>query len=249
MNAHLDSNHPSPRATLGALAIAAVVASVGCMQGGASNGDEGRGSAASAARQDGGAGSAANHLYAPHPPTSSAKEILTASAGSVVQARLDTTLDSSTASVGDTVQATVTSDVRDAGGQVVLPSGTRLTGRISDVVSAKRVQKMSSVAFRFDRAILPDGTEVTMSASEVFDGTGWTKKQGTIIGGSAAGGAVLGQVIGHDTSSTVGGAIVGGAIAAGVIMSKKGEDIVLSSGSTMSLTLDGDVQVERPTTS
>lgn len=176
------------------------------------------------------------------PPATATRTI---PAGTVVAARLDTTLDSGSAAIGDTVRATVTADVRDTTGEVGLPSGTVLTGRVTDVQPARKVHKMSSLAFHFDTAVLPDGATAGISASEGADGKGWTKKQGAIIGGSAAGGAVLGQVIGHDTQSTVTGAIVGGAIATGVIMSHKGEDIVISSGSNMELTLDSDVVVKR----
>jgi hypothetical protein len=167
-------------------------------------------------------------------------------AGTGVTARLDTTLDSSVASVGDEVKATTTSDVRDSNGLVALPAGTVLTGQVTAVESARKVHKMASLSFRFDRATLSDGRTADISASEGVDGKGWTKKQGGIIGGSAAGGAVLGQVLGHDTKSTIEGAIVGGAIAAGVVMSHKGEDVVISSGSSMDLTLDGAVEVNAP---
>ena len=173
----------------------------------------------------------------------------TVAAGTSFAASLDTTLDSSTNAEGDAVQATLTSDLLDDSGSIALPAGTRLLGRITEVVSARKVKKRSSLAFRFDHARLPDGTATDMSATEGFDGKGWTRKQGAIIGGSAAGGAILGQVLGHDTKSTVGGAVVGGAIAAGIIMSHVGEDIVLSSGSMMELILDTDISVERPATS
>lgn len=167
-------------------------------------------------------------------------------AGSVLSARLDTTLDSGSNAEGDTVQATLTSDARDSSGNIALPVGTKLLGRATEVVSARKVKKMSSLAFRFDRAVLPDGTTTDISTGESHDGRGWTKKQGAIIGGSAAGGALVGQVVGHDTKSTVVGAVVGGAIAAGVVMSHVGEDIVLSAGTPVELTLDSDVTVKRP---
>lgn len=182
-------------------------------------------------------------------PTATASPRLTIASGTGVTARLDTTLDSSAANVGDDVRAIVVADVFDVNGKVALPAGTVLSGKVTDVQPARKVHKMASLAFRFDRATLQDGSVADISASEGISGKGWTKKQGAIIGGSAAGGALVGQLLGHDTKATIGGAVVGGAIATGIIMSNKGDDVVLSSGSMMDLTLDGDVSITRPVSS
>ena len=84
-----------------------------------------------------------------------------------------------------------------------------------------------------------------MSIGERTEGKGWTKKQGATIGGAAAGGALLGQILGHDTKSTAAGAIVGGAIASGVVMSKKGEDVAIPASQDITLPLEQTVRVER----
>ena len=64
------------------------------------------------------------------------------------------------------------------------------------------------------------------------------------MGGSAAGGALLGQILGHDTKSTAAGAAIGGAIAAGVLASKKGEDVEVPAGTLLEIPLDTDASVQ-----
>ena len=173
------------------------------------------------------------------------RQPLRAAAGTSISAALTSSVSSETAVVGQAVQATLSRDITDVSGRVALPAGTRLSGRVSEVQSARKVKKKSILALHFDSATLPDGTNVAVSTGFRAEGTGYTKKDGAIIGGSAAGGAILGQVLGGDSDSTAVGAVIGGAIGTGVAMGKKGEDITLPAGTTLDLTLDTDVVVGR----
>jgi hypothetical protein len=181
---------------------------------------------------------------APEPEPEPVTVRYTANAGTGATLRLDHEVSSATAQVGDAVTGTLASDLTDSSGHVVLPAGTKLSGTVTEATSAKKVQKKSSVAFALTEAELPDGERVSISIGKHAEGKGWTKKQGAIIGGSAAGGAILGQILGHDTKSTAAGAVVGGAIASGVVMSKKGEDVTIPAGEEMTLPLDVGVTVE-----
>lgn len=173
------------------------------------------------------------------------KVAYTAAPGATMEVRLDTALDSATAEVGQAVSATLDADLTDGAGHVVLPRGTKLSGTVTEAVSAQKVKKKSSLAYQLTKATLPDGSTVTISAGQRLEGKGYTKKDGAIIGGSAAGGAVLGQVLGGDSKSTAAGAIIGGAIGSGVAMSKKGEDVQVDAGTMVSLPLETPVTVER----
>lgn len=178
------------------------------------------------------------------PAPAPVKVSYTAAAGSTAEVKLDATLDSATAQVGQAVTATLESDMTDGAGHVVLPRGTKLVGTVTEAVSARKVKKKSSLAVQFTEAQRPDGTKVAVSAGQRLEGRGYTKKDGAIIGGSAAGGAVLGQVLGGDTQSTAAGAILGGAIGTGVALSKKGEDVQVDAGTLISLTMERPVTVE-----
>jgi hypothetical protein len=178
-------------------------------------------------------------------PAPEPKRAYTAPAGTSATVHLDTALDSATAQVGQEVSATLAADLTDSAGDVVLPAGTHLTGSVTEAVPAKKVDKKSALAFQLNTAHLHDGTRVPISMGTRLEGKGWTKKDGAIIGGSAAGGALLGQILGGDTKSTAAGAVLGGAIGSGVSMSKKGEDVSLPASTEMSLHLEGPVTVER----
>ena len=182
---------------------------------------------------------------APPPEPEPVKVSYVAPAGTQATFHLDSELSSDTAQVGEAVHATLAADVADAAGHVVLPAGTKLSGTVTQAVAAKKTKKKSFLAYSLTSAELPDGTIVPISLGEQLEGKGWTKKDGAIIGGSAAGGALLGQILGHDTKSTAAGAVIGGAIGSGVAMSKKGEDVVLPAGENHSLPLGTTVTVER----
>jgi hypothetical protein len=87
---------------------------------------------------------------------------------------------------------------------------------------------------------------VRIAAGRRLEGPGWDKRDGQIIGGAAAGGAVLGQVLGGDSEATAAGAVIGGAIASGVLMSKKGEPTVVEAGTAIELILQDEIVVDRP---
>lgn len=179
----------------------------------------------------------------PAPPV-----VLTVAAGSALEARLDRQLDAGTAQVGEGVTATLEADLEDAEGRVVLPAGTSLAGRVVEAVSARRVRRKSVLAFRLESATLADGSVVPVSAGLRIEGEGWTRRDGAVIGGSAAGGAILGQVLGGDSEATTAGAVLGGAIATGVIMRRRGEDVTIPAGTFLSLDLELPVRIERPAT-
>ena len=182
----------------------------------------------------------------PEPEPEPRFESRRAAAGSGFEILTSAEMSSQTASVGDPVEASLDRDLLDADGRVVLPAGTVLTGRVTDVQAAKKVKKKSRLAFHLDTATLPDGRTVEIAAGRVLEGEGWKKKDGAIIGGSAAGGAVLGQVLGGDSEATAAGAVIGGAIASGVLMSKKGEPTIVPAGSVILLELEREIVVEQP---
>ncbi len=169
-----------------------------------------------------------------------------ASAGSAIEVLTLGRMDSQSSLVGDPVRAELDRDLLDSEGRLVLPAGTVLTGRITEVQAAKKVKKKSKLAFRLDTATLADGSTVAIAAGRRLEGPGWDKRDGKIIGGSAAGGAVLGQVLGGDTEATAAGAVIGGAIASGILARKKGEPTVVEDGTAIELILDDPVTVEQP---
>ena len=178
----------------------------------------------------------------PDPDPGPVPEPRVAAAGTPMLLALDAEIHSGRAQVGAPLSARLTADLRDPSGRVVLPAGTRITGRITEARAAKKLKRKSILAFRFETAELPGGETVPLSAGRRLEGRGYTKKDGAVMGGSAAGGAVLGQVLGGDSEATATGAILGGAIGSAVVLSKRGEDVVLPAGTELELLLDTDLK-------
>jgi hypothetical protein len=163
------------------------------------------------------------------------------SAGTELVLTLDDEISTRTAHAGKRFGTHLSEPVVSAG-VVVIPAGTRVLGQVSESQDAGRFGR-SKLTLAFDRAVLPDGTELPLLASLRRLGQGSGKKQGGIIAGSAAGGALLGQILGGSSEATALGAIIGGSIAAGSIAAKPGEPVTLPAGTILAVALDASADV------
>jgi len=158
---------------------------------------------------------------------------------------LSSSLNSGTASVGDRFEAEVNQTV-SVDGKAAIPMGSRIRGFVEDVHKAKRGAGHGSLALSFDALVLPDGEEVEIQAGLSQETDGKKKRNAAIIGGSAAGGAILGRVVGDDTKDAAIGAVVGGAIATGVVLAKEGSQVELPAGTLLELVLETSTAVPVP---
>jgi hypothetical protein len=151
-------------------------------------------------------------------------------------------LTSETAQPGDRVSVELKNPIV-VGDRVVFPAGSRVEGKVTDVKSAKKGFKDTggALAVGFGTLVAPDGRRATIVAgfTKVAEGSG--KKKGAIIGGSAAGAAVLGRLLGKDTA---GSALVGGAIGTAVAAGTKGKEATIAAGDQMSVTLEQAARTE-----
>jgi hypothetical protein len=79
-----------------------------------------------------------------------------APAGTTFDAQLDQTLDTRLSSPGDRVTATLTQPIRTSTGEVIVPAGTQLHGRIAAITQLNGPQ----LVLDFDSLALADGKEV-----------------------------------------------------------------------------------------
>ena len=158
-------------------------------------------------------------------------------AGTSLSLTLSQPLSSENAMPGDAVTATLKNPIV-VGDRVAFPAGSRVEGRVTDVKSAKKGFKDTggALAVSLTRIVAPDGRSAAISAAftKVAEGSG--KKKGAIIGGSAAGAAVLGKMLGKNAG---GAAILGGAIGAAVAGATKGKEATLSPDEEITVALEG----------
>jgi hypothetical protein len=175
---------------------------------------------------------------------------LSAPSGSTAAVTLNETLSTETNRVGDTFTATLAEAIRDGMGNVVVPAGATVRGRVTQVETSGRVGETALLKLAFEQVSF-GGSSYPLNASVIEAHPQRSTRQSTAeqaakVGAGAAAGAVLGRVIGRNTRSTVAGAAVGAAAGTAIAMGTADVDAVLPTGSRMVIRLDGPVEVRRP---
>ncbi len=135
--------------------------------------------------------------------------------GTLLRARLNTEISTSTTEVGTLFRATLTHPVEHRG-HVILPVGTVLSGRVSDLHEGRRISGAALIHLQPEMITLPDGTTHLLSAQvvDVAHSRGThINDEGTIVGNDHSKGtlAALGLTTG---SAAVAGAVLGGGVGA-----------------------------------
>jgi hypothetical protein len=178
--------------------------------------------------------------------------------GTVMRVRMNGTISSKTAKVGDTFTTTVTEPVYSSNGVVVIPTGSTLTGRVDSVKAAAKGGKPGEIDASFIQLKLPNGRKRTINGSltELTSGKTTSDNEGTasgkkmehrkiiFIGGGAAGGALLGAIAGGGKATAI-GAIVGAG--AGLLGERllKGPDAEVKSGTEFGVYLNQAITLPR----
>ena len=158
---------------------------------------------------------------------------------------LNEDLSSETSLVGDFVSATLAQDVI-IDDRVALAAGSEIQGVITQVVPTRKFGGQAQLQLSFDRLITTAGDDLPIAAVLEFGGQRQKKKDAATIGGSAAGGAVLGRILsdGNRDEGTAVGAVVGAAIGAIVAANNKVDPVELPAGTPLVLTLDAPLTIE-----
>ncbi len=191
-------------------------------------------------------------------PMSVAARLYTVQRGQSFRVRMNETISSKTARIGDRFTTTVTEPVYSDTGVIVIPVGSIVTGRVDSVKPAKKGGDPGSIDASFVEVRLPNGTRraingsltdlSTKQAKSDSEGTasGDDRKNDKLIfgGGGAAGGAILGGAIGGGKGALIGGILgaVGGL--AGERLTK-GEDAEVRSGTEFGVYLNQSISMPK----
>lgn len=181
----------------------------------------------------------------PAPPPRPAMRTL--SAGARFDVAATDTISSRTAKIGDAFTARVVEDVKNAAGQVVIPAGSVLNGKITDVKPAPNPSTPGTLTLSVV-SVTVGGKSYPVEASvdsleTVHKGRGVTSGDAAKVGAGAAAGAILGRVIGGNKKGTIVGGVVGGIAGAGVASATKDSDIVLPAGAHIIVRLTKELSV------
>ena len=168
---------------------------------------------------------------------------VTLPAGTSLPIDLRTTVASDTSHVEDRVTAALRQPVAVRGVEV-LPTGTRLLGHVTAADRSARVKGRARVGFRFTSLDLPgDGGKTPIRTSSVVRLAPATKKEDAMkIGGGAAGGAVIGAILGGGGGAAKGAAI-GGAGGTGVVLATRGNEVRVPAGTNLIVRLESPITV------
>jgi len=168
--------------------------------------------------------------------------------GTTLDVEIAKTLSSATSKVGDTFRARVAEDVVEDG-EVAIPAGSEVVGEVTQAAPiAKKIGGQASLGLRFTDLILPSGETVPVSASLQRAGKNESGRDAATIGGAAAGGAILGNILnrGDRGRGSVIGALIGAVAGTAIAARTKGEEVEIAQGSVVRLQLDRAVRVHRP---
>jgi hypothetical protein len=182
----------------------------------------------------------------PHPDkTAIQSKTLEIPAGTEISVRNDETIDSSNASEGQTYAAQVTNDVRDANGDVVIPSGANAQLAIKSITNGGKIKGSSDLAMDL-KSISVGGQQYTVHANdfrkEGADGVGVNKRTGEYVGGGAGLGAIIGAIAGGGKGAAIGAASGAGAGAVTEILTK-GKSIKIPAETLMTFKLESPIRI------
>jgi hypothetical protein len=171
---------------------------------------------------------------------------VTLPAGTVLPIELQSTVASDTSNVEDPVSARLRRAVV-VDGVEALPAGSVLNGTVTAAKRSARVKGRAHVAFRFD-SIVPAGRDerIDISSSSVSRLAPATKKKdAATIAVPAAGGAVIGGIVGGGSGAAK-GAVIGGGAGTGVVLATRGKEVRFAPGADFTVTLQAPVTVRVP---
>jgi hypothetical protein len=150
---------------------------------------------------------------------------------------LDSSVGSDTSSVEDAVSAHLTHAIT-IGTDAVLPAGSRVSGVVTDATRSGKVKGLAHLAVRFNTITPAHADEKYRMTTATIQRTAQStkKKDAVKIGAPAAGGAIIGGIVGGGKGALIGTAVGAGAGTA-VVMSTRGEEVHLPKGSALTLKL------------
>jgi hypothetical protein len=170
-------------------------------------------------------------------------------AGTAWMVRLDTTLATFSNRVGDPFQAKITQAVV-VNGSTLIPVGATVEGRVTKVTEPRRISGKPCIGLLPEAVVMPTGeryfldatlTDTNIPGTDVtsegqFKGTGHDRRDQLEAGGGAAGGMLIGGLIGGGPGVLIGGAV--GATSTTVHWLSKHRSATMPAGTQLTLELN-----------
>ena len=175
------------------------------------------------------------------PPAPPAPVVKSVPAGSSVGLTAVTGFSTKTNKVGETVTASVESDVKDDNGAVVIPAGATVTLAITELTVSENKDDLGKVAVKAVSVSFGGQTYDLDGASTQVEhqlkGRGVKAGDAAKVGVGAAAGAVLGRVLGGKTKGAVVGGVIGAAAGTAVAVNSADRDVIVPVGAKIVISL------------
>jgi hypothetical protein len=186
--------------------------------------------------------SARNYELSPAPAEPQFTEVVIP-ASAVIGLQVETPLTTERNRVEDRVDARVTRDVL-VDGRVAIPAGSRVIGTVTLAERGGKMKERARLGVRFHTVVLAGGLHVPLRTETILrEGESPSGESARKIGGAAAGGAILGAILGGGKGAVVGGATGAGAGTA-VVMAGDRNHATLPAGTTVTARLASPVVLE-----
>ncbi|MBC7900018.1 MAG: TrbI/VirB10 family protein [Saprospiraceae bacterium] len=184
--------------------------------------------------------------------------LYTVSSGKRFYAKMNDTISSKTARVGDRFTARITEPVYANNGSLVIPQGSEVVGRVNSVKAAAKGGKPGTIDVSFVQVVLPNGKKraINGSLTDLDSKSAKSDSEGTasgdkmknrkliFIGGGGAGGAILGAAIGGGKGALIGGLLGAGGGFLGERYTK-GENAEVKSGTEFGIYLNQAISMPK----
>jgi hypothetical protein len=144
--------------------------------------------------------------------------------------------------VGDEVTTTVSSDVKDASGRVVIPKGSKVTLQVTAIKESENKKDSTGTLTVKPTSVSINGKSQPLNASishvySKLEGRGTSAGDIAKPAAGAAAGAIVGKVIGGGGTGAIIGGVIGGAVGAQRMAETKDRDVVVPAGTQVTMTL------------
>ena len=150
-------------------------------------------------------------------------------AGTALTLVLETPLSTASSREGESVTARIERAVSEDG-RVVLPGGSVLRGRVSEVDGSGRVKGRAHLAVKWVTITVRGVTRSIRTSDVAMTADSNLGRDAKVIGGSTAAGAIIGGIVNGGRGAKK-GAIIGAGAGTGAVLINKGSEVEMASGS------------------
>jgi hypothetical protein len=191
-------------------------------------------------------------------PVKPAIKYYSVGAGEIIRVRMEQSLSSKTARIGDTFTTRTVDPVYSGTGVIVIPQGSTVIGKVDSVKPAAKGGKPGTIDVTFVEVKLPNGARklINGSLTDLDTKKGKSDSEGTVAGdkmghrkiiftgGGGVGGAILGGAIGGGKGALI-GAIAGAAGGYITQSQTKGENVEVKPGTEFGVYLNRAVSLPK----